>query len=169
MGEEAGAGEPAPISCPMPRRRWVDRGLVVAFGAAFVTNAPVLEPGLFPAAHRLVAGLGVPDAVATTLLLGAAAAPWLAIVVILAVDMTRFRAVHLDADGVIVGVLDPPRGLRLGWHELTGFVVTSQGVVLHERRRTWLRPGRTLMACEGEVVHRIVTRLEAHGVPRLDG
>ncbi len=83
---------------------------------------------------------------------------------------TRYRAAHIDDHGIILGSLEPtPRGIWLRWRDLTGFRVGSGRIVLAVRRQPWTRWLGPIVACDDEVLHRVVVLLESKGIRRLDG
>jgi hypothetical protein len=83
---------------------------------------------------------------------------------------TRYRAAHIDDQGIILGLLEPtPRGTWLKWRDVVGFRVGSGRIVLAVRGQPWTRWLGPIIECDDDLLHRVVVRLESKGVRRLDG
>ncbi len=83
---------------------------------------------------------------------------------------TRYRAAHIDEQGIILGLLEPkPRGTWLRWRDVVGFRVGSGRIVLAIRGQPWTRWLGPIVECDDDLLHQVVVRLESKGIVRLDG
>lgn len=157
-----------PIGLAVPARRGLDAAILLSL---LLPSAGLQFPVAYVWLHEfLTRTLELPRPLPTLGVAGAVVGSWLLLLGLLFVRAARYSGVHIDPDGLVVGTLGPPpRGTRHRWRDLAGFAVTSTGVLVEPLRRSWFAPGRPVLPCEGATLHRIVTRLEAHGVPRLDG
>lgn len=155
-----------PIRCPAPAR---PKGLDAAIMVVLV-GSPYLLMGILEAGPHLVGSAGLPPALLGGLATGCAAVLLAAIVLLLHAHATRYRAAFISDEGIILGPLEPtPRGTWLRWSDLAGFRVGSGRVVLAVRGQPWTRWLGPIVDCDDDLLHRVVVRLEARGIRRLDG
>lgn len=124
---------------------------------------------LVAAAEELLRAAGLPRELGLVMGVGSWALMLAVIGLLLHAHQTRWRAATVERDRVIIGTLDPPRGLLLRFDRLAGFRCAAAGVVLVVRGKPWTRWLGPLIACDGKVMHHVVERLEAQGVRRIDG
>jgi hypothetical protein len=160
MADEEGLDLPAP-----PRPRWVPC-------AAFALAVPVMF-SMFGCG--LVAELGakaglaseVPRIALVSMSLGTMLLLTVLFVVFAIAMEKRWRGARLTREGIAFGLGHP--GLsRVRWQEVEGFACASGRVrlVLRGQRTGLFAP---VIWCEGEVMSRVVERLEAEGIRRVDG
>lgn len=155
-----------PIRCPAPARpRWLD-GVIMAV----LVGSPYLLMGVAEAGEELVGSAGLPPALLGGLVTGCGAVLLAAIALLLHAHATRYRAAFISDEGIILGPLEPtPRGTWLRWGDLVGFRVGSGRIVLAVRAQPWTRWLGPIIDCDDDLLHRVVVRLEARGIRRLDG
>lgn len=159
--------EPISIAAP-PRPRKLDCVILLLL-APLIYMANIAIFALIAAAEAMLRAVDLPASLAVVMGVGTWALLLGAGLLLLHAHQTRWRAATLDERAVIIGMIDPPRGIVVPYEKISAFRCNAAGVVLVLRGKPWTRWLGPLVACDGSLMHRVIVRLEAHGVRRLDG
>lgn len=173
MKEDGGGGSDgdpgAVITAPAPiKPRWLDC-LILLLAVPMLNLFHLVAMLLVAAAQAVLRALDLPTDLAILMGVGTWGLLLGVLGLLLHAHQTRFRAATIEPTRIIVGLIDPPRGVIIRFDQIVGFRSTGQGVVLVLRGKPWTRWLGPVVACQGELMHRVVERLEAHGVRRIDG
>lgn len=155
-----------PIACQAPRRPKALDAVIMLF----LIPGPYLLMFAAGGGPRIARALGLPRALEGAFALGLVGGLLAVLGLLLHSHATRYRAAHISEEGIILGLLEPrPRGVWLRWRDVAGFRVGTGRIVLAVRGKPWTRWLGPIVECDDELLHRVVVRLEAKGVRRLDG
>lgn len=167
MKDDADDGATISIPAP-PRPRTLDCLILVLFlPLLYLANIAIFL--LISAAEVVLRSVGLPERLGIVMGVGTWALLLGITVLLLHAHQTRWRAATIDERGVIIGMIDPPRGLIVPFASIAAFRCNAAGVVLVLRGKPWTRWLGPLVACDGSLMHQVIVRLEARGVRRLDG